>query len=418
MFTCENVVEIARKNSIKTLRLQFTDIFGVLKNVTLPISNLDRALAGQIYFDSAVVDGVVRCREQNIVFLPDVSTFAVFPWQPMEGATARFICDIGNLNGMPYPGCSRSILQQVLDEAEQMGFEIFVGADVQFYLFKIDNNNKLTTETYDREGFSDLSPVDLEETLRRDILLTLQDIGFDAGPSYHEAGPGQHKINIKPGNAMALADKLVTSRFILRAIARQHGLYATMMPKPVNGMPGSAMHFHFLSRHGGALQEAGHFIGGILNHTRANTAITNPLINSYKRLTPGDLIPMQVAWSEDNRNSVLRVVMNREGVTRIDVRNPDAACNPYLALAVIIKAGLDGIQKQLGLPPPRLHEERGDSLPRTMGEALREFDSNQLAKSVLGKYIYHIYARAKNEERERFQACVHPWELQEYLSIS
>ncbi|MTI84659.1 MAG: glutamine synthetase [Firmicutes bacterium] len=418
MFTCEDIVEKARENQVKTLCLQFTDIFGVLKNVTLPLTDLDRALAGQIYFDSSVVDGVVRRREQDIIFLPDISTFAIFPWQPMGRGMAGFVCDVCNLEEMPYQGCSRSVLQQVLDEAAKMGFEILVGADVQFYLFKINNSGKPITETHDRAGFCDMKPVNLGENLRRDILLSLRDIGLDAGPSYHEVGPGQHKIAFKTDNALALADKLVTSKFILRAIARRHGLYASMMPKPLNGRAGSAMIFHVFPCHRGFLREARHFIGGVLDHTRANTAITNPLINSYKRLMTGELTPMQVTWSEDNRNAVLRVMMNQGEVTRVDVRNPDPACNPYLALAVIIKAGLDGIQKQLELPSPQRHDERGALLPRTLGEALSEFDSNQLAKDVLGKYIYHIFAEAKSEEWERFQTHVHPWELQEYLTIS
>jgi len=275
------------------------------------------------------------------------------------------------------------------------------------------------------------------------MVLTLSEIGLDIGPSYHEAGPGQHKISVKPDNALAIADKLVTFKFILRTIAQRHGLYASLMPKPLNGMPGSALHLNFILYRRGSDslfnfdedqplqlgQEAGQFIGGVLAHTRANTAITNPLINSYKRLGPGEPTPRYVAWSENSRDSVLRVANHRGKLARVDMRNPDPACNPYLTLAVILKAGLEGILKQLPLPPPlaestfqikNYHRQgaRVGCLPCTLEEALRELASDQLARATLGEYMYRMFARAKSEEWARFQAFVHPWELNEYLFIS
>jgi len=439
MLTREEVLEKAKEERVKFLRLQFTDTFGALKNIAVTSEDLDRAMAGRIAFDSSVVDGVVSNNEQDIIFRPDISTFVVFPWRPRNEAVARFICDVANPDGTPYPGCSRSILKQVLDEAKQMGYEIWVGAEVEFYLFNIDENGNPTTNTHDRAGFCDLTPVDLGENARRDMVLTMEEMGLDIGFSHHETGPGQHGIALKLDNPLGIADKLVTFKFIVRTIAQRHGLHASLMPKPLNGMPGSALHFHILlrCRESGSFfnagenlqlhQEMGHFIGGILAHTRANTAITNPLINSYKRLAPSDLTPTYVAWSEESRNSVLRIVTHDGPGAMVEVRNPDPACNPYLALALILKAGLNGIRQQLTLPAPLCEntsqildqqnpEVRIARLPSTLEEALRELASDQLARATLGEYIYRTFARTKGEEWERFQLFVHPWELEEYLS--
>lgn len=440
MLTREDVLEKAKEDQVKFLRMQFTDTFGVLKNIAITSEDLERVLAGQISFDSSAVDGVINNHEQDINLLPDPSTFVVFPWRPREGAVARFICDVTDSDGSPYSGCSRNVLKKVLSEAARMGFEIIVGAEAQFYLFCTDNKGNPTTNTHDRAGFCDLTPVDLGENARRDIVLTLEEMGFGIGFSHHEVGPGQHEIALKPDNALAIADKLVTFKFIVRTIAQRHGLHASLMPKPLNGMPGSALHLHlFPQRMGNSSifdaerplsldREFGHFIGGVLAHTRANTAITNPLINSYKRLAPGDLTSTEIAWSEDSRNSVLRVVAHHDQKTRVEVRNPDPACNPYLALAVILKAGLNGIQRQLQPPPPldentfpiNEKQSRGlriDCLPRTLEEALRELASDQLTRATLGEYIYRRFAMVKGEEWERFQAFVHPWELKEYFSF-
>jgi glutamine synthetase len=439
MLTREDVLEKAKEEHVKFLRLQFTDTFGALKNIAVTTEDMERAMAGKISFDSSVVEGVVSNHEQDIIFRPDISTFVVFPWRPRNEAVARFICDVENPDGTPYPGCSRSVLKQVLDEANKMGFEIWVGAEVEFYLFNIDENGNPTTNTHDRAGFCDLTPVDLGENARRDMVLTMEEMGLDIGFSHHEMGPGQHGIALKLDNALSIADKLVTFKFIVRTIAQRHGLHASLMPKPLNGMPGSALYFHILLRRkeSGALldteqnlqlnQEIGHFIGGILAHTRANTAITNPLINSYKRLVPSERTPTYVAWSEESRNSVLRVVTRDGQVSRVDVRNPDPACNPYLALALTLKAGLNGIRQKLPLPGPLLEntsqligEQNPETsiahLPSTLEEALRELAADPLARATLGEYIYRTFARTKGEEWERFQLYVHPWELEEYLS--
>ncbi|HOV79962.1 MAG TPA: glutamine synthetase family protein [Bacillota bacterium] len=439
MLTREDVMEKAHENRVKFIRMQITDTFGMLKNIAVTSEDLEQILAGQVTFDSSVVDGVINSRERDIKLLPDLSTFVIFPWRPANGAVARFICDAVNPDGSPYAGCPRSVLKKVLGEAAQMGFEVSVGAEIEFYLFYTDDKGNPTIDTHDQAGFCDLTPVDLGENARRDIVLTLEEIGFEIGCSHHELGPGQHEIALKPDNALSLADKLVTFKFVVRTIAQRHGLHASLMPKPLNGMPGSGLHLHlFLHRReqdtlfdmeppSQLNREVEYFIGGILAHTRANTAITNPLINSYKRLATGSQTPLYVAWSEDSRNSVLRVYTGQGRKTGIEVRNPDPACNPYLALAVILKAGLHGIQQQL-LPPPQIgniyqindNQDRGvpvEFLPRSLEEALRELATDQLARATLGECIYRRFARAKGEELERFQSFVHPWELKEYFSF-
>ena len=438
MFTGEDVLEKAREERVKFIRMQITDIFGALKNIAVTSEDLERALAGLVTFDSSVVDGVINNKEQNIILRPDMSSFVVFPWRPREGAVARLICDVANPDGTPYPGCSCSVLKKILDEITRMGFEVLVGAEVEFYLFHTDSKGNPTTDTHDRAGFCDLTPVDLGENARRDMVLTLEEMGFSIGSSHHEVGPGQHEISLKPDIALATADKLVTFKFIVRTIAQRHGLYASLMPKPLNDRPGSALHLQlFLYRREAASfsdarepmqlsQEAGHFIGGVLAHARANTAITNPLINSYKRLVSGDHAPVYVAWSEDSRNTVLRVADHNGQGIRVELRSPDSACNPYLALAVILKAGINGILQRLPLPPPMAQScemmehsqhqwSRAARLPRTLEEALGELASNQVVRDTLGEYIYRNFSQAKVEEWERFQNFVHPWELKEYL---
>ncbi len=441
MLTRDDVLEKAVEERVKFLRLQFTDTFGCLKNIAVTSEDLERAMAGRVIFDSLAVDGLVSNIEQDIVLQPDLSTFVVFPWRPREQAVARFICDINNPDGTSNQGCSRTVLKRVLDEVAQMGLEVQVGAKVEFYLFHTDDNGNPTVSAHDSAGFCDLTPLDQGENARRDLVLTLEEMGYNIGSSNHEVGPGQQKVSLKPNKVLDTADKLVTFKFIVRTIAQRHGLYASFMPKPLNGMPGSALHLHLYLRHrreAGVFfddvksmendQVIGHFIGGVLNHASANTAITNPLVNSYKRLIHGDLTaPVYVSWSENSRNSVLRVIGRSGQKTRMEVRNPDPACNPYLALAVIIRAGLEGVRQKISQPsslPENIMQTynslgqgvRVACLPRNLDEALRELASDTLVRNILGEYIYRAYTKAKTEEWKRFQAVVHPWELDEYLS--
>ncbi len=441
MYTREDVLEKARESNVKFIRLQFTDIFGMLKNIAVTVEDLPRILAGEMIFDSSVVEGQVRNRERDIVLLPEPSTFVVFPWRPREGAVARLICDVANPDGTPYPGCSRNVLKKVLERAARRGFTARVGTEAEFYLFHTDEKGNPTTDTHDRAGFCDLTPVDQGENARRDMVLTLEEMDFEIGSSHHELGHGQHEIVLKQEHALGMADKVVTFKFVVRTIAQRHGLYASFMPKPINGMPGSALHWHIsLDRLGGGnalfaaaqpmglSDEARFFIGGMLAHIQAITALTNPTVNSYKRLVPGDLSPTYVAWSEHNRNTVIRVPAHRGEQTRVEVRNPDPACNPYLALASMIEAGMDGIARGAPPPPPvaenlfQMDNSQREALqvgclPRHLQEALDELEADQLIRETLGEYIYQRFAKAKRQEWERYQNNVHPWELREYLGI-
>jgi glutamine synthetase len=431
-------LEKVRDNQVKFLRFQFVDVFGVLKNIAVTSEDLDNFLAGRVAFENSVVDGVFDIREQDIILHPDLSTFMVFPWRPRDGAVARFLCNVVNFDGTPYPGCSRGVLKKVLEDASELGVEIWAGAKVEFYLFHTDNKGNPTTEAHDSGGYCDLTPLDMGENARRDMVLTMEEMGLDIGSSHHGVGPGQHGISLKPDKALAIADKLITLRFIVRTMAQRHGLHASFMPKPLNGRPGSGLHLHlFLRRREEVLfqenrqvssQEIQSFMGGILEHARSNTALTNPVINSYKRLLDADMaMPVYIGWTEDRRDSILRLVGKKGEEVGIEVRNPDSTCNPFLAMAAIIKAGLNGIGAKTTPPPPlaekvlmenesQLQGERAARLPGTLEEALRELKADQLIRATLGEHICGRFFRAKAKEWERFQKFVHPWELKEYLS--
>lgn len=438
-FGRQGVLDKAKEFNVKFIRLQFTDILGAFKNIAITVEDLERALNGQIMFDSSAVEGFVSNRKNDIYLYPDPSTFEIFPWRPRDGAVARLICDVVNPDGTPYPECSRNVLKRVLAEAADMGYKIQLGSRVEFYLLHTDEKGNPTTETHDRAGLCDLTPLDLGENARRDMVLTLEEMGFGIGSSYHEMGHGQQEIAMKPDFALSSADKLVTFKFVVRTIAQRHGLYASFMPKPIAEMPGSSLNWSvFLYRNGANAfydaeeplqlsKEVMGFIGGMLAKARANALITNPLVNSYKRLADGNFAPAQLAWSEHNRNSIIRVV--RQGQeTRIDVRNPDPACNPYLALAVMIKAGMEGIIQ--GIQPPAPMEDELDQtnnccpavqgvtrLPGHLQEALQELANDRLLRSTLGENIYQRFVEIKRQEWDRYQNTIHPWELMEYLSV-
>ncbi|HHW43581.1 MAG TPA: glutamine synthetase, partial [Desulfotomaculum sp.] len=357
--TGEDVLHKAREYNVKFIRLQFTDIFGVFKNIAITVEELPRALEGRVMFDGSVIEGFVRNRESDIYLLPDPSTFVIFPWRPREGAVARLICDILAPQGEPYGACSRAVLKRALARAGRMGLEFRVGAQVEFFLFHTDAQGKPTVVTHDRAGFCDLTPVDLGENARRDMVLTLEEMGFNVSSSHHEIAPGQHEIFLKEDDALAVADTMATFKFVVRTIAQRHGLHASFMPRPLAGCNGSGMHLHqFLWRDGqnafydpagehGLSELAYRYIAGLIAHAGGLTAIANPLVNSYKRLLPTDLAPVLAAWSEENRSTMIRVPAQREGGTRVVLRSPDPTANPYLVLAVSLAAGLDGIGRGL-----------------------------------------------------------------------
>ncbi|WP_338819768.1 Glutamine synthetase [Moorella thermoacetica] len=433
------VLQQAEEWGVKFVRLQFTDIFGVLKNVAIPVDQLPKALNNELMFDGSSIEGFVRIEESDMYLRPDPDTFVVFPWRPHEGSVARLICDVYNPDGTPFAGCPRSTLKRVMAEAAEMGFTMNAGPEAEFFLFHTDADGRPTLETQDRAGYFDLTPVDLGEDARRDMVLTLEQMGFEIEASHHEVAPGQHEIDFKYAEALTTADRIATFKFVVRTIAQRHGLHATFMPKPIYGINGSGMHANLsLSKDGknafddpsdelGLSQVAYHFIAGIMAHARALTAVTNPTVNSYKRLVPGYEAPVYIAWSPRNRSPLIRVPAKRGASTRIEVRHPDPSCNPYLALAVLLKAGLDGIKKGLTPPPPtdknifamtpaELRAEGIGVLPGSLEEALAALEQDEVIREALGPHIYERLTLAQKMECEEYRTRVHQWEIDQYLT--
>ncbi len=437
----EEVLERVKELDVRFIRLQFTDILGVIKNVDIPVEQLPKALEGGILFDGSSIEGFVRIEESDMLLKPDPATFALFPWQEQgEGATARLICDVYDADGTPFIGDPRGTLKRVLAEAEAMGYQMMVGPEPEFFLFHREADGRPTTQTNDQASYFDLGPVDRGEECRRDCVMALQKMGFEIEASHHEVAPGQHEIDFKYADALQTADNIATFRFVVRTIALQHGLHASFMPKPIAGINGSGMHLHqSLFKDGqnafyepdapdGISELCMQYIAGLLEHARAFTAICNPLINSYKRLVPGYEAPVYIAWSQENRSPLVRIPARRGLSTRIELRSPDPSCNPYLALAVTLAAGLDGIKRGLKPPEPvkgniyrMLPEEREaegiESLPSSMYEAIRELQADPVIQEALGPHIYRNFVEAKLIEWDIYRAQVHQWELDQYLSI-
>lgn len=437
--TKQDVLRRVEELNVKFIRLQFTDILGIIKNVAIPVEQLEKALDGQLMFDGSSIEGFVRIEESDMLLRPDPNTFAIFPWKPRDVATARLICDVYNPDGTPFEGCPRNTLKRVIAEAQKMGFTMNVGPEPEFFLFARDPEGKATTRTHDQAGYFDLSPVDLGEHARRDMVLALEEMGFEIEASHHEVAPGQHEIDFKYADALTTADNIATFRFVVRTIALQHGLHATFMPKPIFGINGSGMHCHqslFRGDENAFYDPAGeyelsevalYYLGGIMRHVRGFTAITNPLVNSYKRLVPGYEAPVYIAWSERNRSPLIRVPARRGRGTRLEVRSPDPSCNPYLALAVMLKAGLDGIKNRI-MPPPPVNRniytmtpqerlEMGiDSLPGSLAEAVDELEKDEVIAEALGDHIFNHFIRAKRIEWDVYRTQVHEWEIEQYLT--
>ncbi|GAB6932144.1 type I glutamate--ammonia ligase [Calditerricola satsumensis] len=438
-YTRDDILKLAKEENVRFIRLQFTDLFGTLKNVEIPVSQLPKALDNKIMFDGSSIEGFVRIEESDMYLYPDPDTWVVFPWSAKEGRVARLICDVHLPDGTPFPGDPRGILKRVLKEAQDLGFTTMnVGSEPEFFLFKLDENGRPTMDLNDKGGYFDLAPVDLGENCRRDIVVTLDQMGFEVEASHHEVAPGQHEIDFKYADAVTAADNIITFKLVVKNIARQHGLHATFMPKPIFGVNGSGMHTHLSLFVGdknafydetdelGLSQVARHFLAGILEHARGFTAITNPTVNSYKRLVPGYEAPVYVAWSVQNRSPLVRIPASRGQSTRIEVRSPDPSCNPYLALAVMLKAGLDGIKNKLPLPPAvdrniyvMSEAERRDlgieSLPGTLKEALECLKQDPVICDALGEHALTHFIEAKEIEWNLFCVQVHPWEREQYL---
>ena len=439
-YTKQDIIRIVEEEDVEFIRLQFTDMFGTLKNVAITSSQLEKALNNECMFDGSSIEGFVRIEESDMYLYPDLDTFVIFPWRPQQGKVARIICDIYTADRKPFEGDPRYALKKAVADAESMGYRFDVGPECEFFLFNQDEDGQPTTMSTERAGYFDLGPVDLGENARRDMVLTLEDMGYEIEASHHEVAPAQHEIDFKYDEALKTADNIMTFKLAVKTIAKRHGMFASFMPKPKYGVNGSGMHVNMsLSKEGrnifddpdgenGLSREAYWFIGGIMNHMRAMTAITNPLVNSYKRLVPGYDAPVCVAWSAHaNRSALIRIPSSRgEDSTRIELRCPDSAVNPYLALAACLAAGLDGIKKEM-TPPASVdcnvfamtdEEIRTlgiEELPQTMGEALEAFEDSTFAREVLGDHIYTKYLEAKSAEWKKFRAEVTDWEVQEYL---
>jgi len=433
-------MRLAQEEDVRYIRLQFTDLLGVIKNVEIPSSQLPKALDNKMMFDGSSIEGFVRIEESDMYLVPDLDTWVVFPWGNEHGKVARLICDIYNPDGTPFEGDPRYILKRALKEAEEMGYTAFnVGPEPEFFLFKLDEKGEPTLDLNDQGGYFDFAPLDLGENCRRDIVLTLEKMGFEIEASHHEVAPGQHEIDFKYANALHAADQILTFKLVVKTVAHKHGLHATFMPKPLYGVAGSGMHanqslfrgnqnvFFDESDELGLSETAKHYLAGILLHARGFTAITNPLVNSYKRLVPGYEAPCYVAWSAKNRSPLIRIPSSRGVSTRIEVRSPDPATNPYLALAVMLKAGLDGIKNKLAAPPAidrniyvmneEEREENGiSSLPATLKEAIECLKADSVICEALGEHALIHFIEAKEIEWDMFRTRVHDWEREQYMS--
>jgi glutamine synthetase len=440
-FTREDIKRLAAEENVKFIRLQFTDILGTIKNVEIPVSQLEKALDNKMMFDGSSIEGFVRIEESDMYLYPDLNTWVVFPWTAEKGKVARLICDIYTPEGEPFAGDPRNNLRRVLKEMEDLGFTNFnLGPEPEFFLFKLDQKGEPTLELNDQGGYFDFAPTDLGENCRRDIVLELEEMGFEIEASHHEVAPGQHEIDFKYADALTACDQIQTFKLVVKTIARKHGLHATFMPKPLYGVNGSGMHMNLsLFTNGvnsfyeptGDLEmsdTARQFIAGILKHAPNFTAVTNPTVNSYKRLVPGYEAPCYVAWSARNRSPLIRIPASRGLSTRVEVRSVDPAANPYLAMAVLLKAGLDGIKNKLTPPAPvdrniyvMSKEERIEEgiidLPATLVQALDQLKSDEVIVAGLGEHIFEHFIEAKEIEWDMFRTVVHPWEREQYMSM-
>ncbi len=436
--THQDILYEAREENIKFVRLQFVDVLGLPKNVEIPIKRLERALEEGVNFDGSSIQGFVRIEESDMKLLLDPETFMVCPWEQQD-LVARIICDVTSAENTGFEGCPRTNLKRVLNEVAQEGYTFKIGTEAEFFIFQRDEMGK--PYTHDRGSYFDLLPFDQEEKLRRDMVIALDELGFNIEAAHHEVAPGQHEIDFEYSDALRVADNLITLKLAVKTLAIQNGYVATFMPKPMYGVAGSGMHTHLslfqneenafydASREDGLSAVARGFIAGLLQHAPAVTAVTNPLVNSYKRLVPGFEAPVYVAWAERNRSPLIRVPPQRGEGTRAELRNPDPACNPYLAFATILYAGRDGITKGLdpGKPCNKVNlyeitsEERVAwgirNLPRNLGEALDEFEKDQVIREALTPHIVDFYLAAKRSEWEAFQVMVHPWEVERYMDI-
>ncbi len=440
--TKEEIKKIIEKENVHFFRLQFCDINGFMKNVAVPHSQIEKALDGKIMFDGSSIDGFVRIHESDMYLKPDYNTFCVMPWRNKDGiATARIICNVYKADETPFEGCPRGNLKRVLDEAKELGYTMNVGTEAEFFLFERDGNGDSTTKTHDKAGYFSVDPEDSGINCRREIIDTLVAMGFEVEASHHEVANGQHEVNFKYADALESADNTITFKWVVKTIAKQHNLHATFMPKPIFGINGSGMHTNqslfnldgsnaFVDESDPLLlsKVAYQYLAGAIKNARGFAAVTNPLVNSYKRLVPGYEAPVYLAWSASNRSALIRIPASRGVSTRVEIRCPDPTCNPYLAFAMMLNSGLDGVKNQL-TPPPSIDSnifsmtdaEKVDAgiinMPASLKEALEELKVNPIAKETLGDHIFEKYIANKEMEWDKFRTAVTDWELTEYLDI-
>ncbi len=439
-YTKEDIIKMVNEDDIKFIRMQFTDIFGQLKNVAITASQIEKAVNNQIMIDGSSIEGFVRIQESDQCLHPDLDSFTILPWRSQYGRVARLICDVYNPDGTPFVGDPRFVLKKVLKKAADMGYMFNVGPECEFFLFQTNERGNPITRTDDEAGYFDLGPLDRGESTRREICMTLEDMGFEIEASHHEVAAGQHEIDFRYAEALKAADNIMTFKMAVKSLAQKNGQHATFMPKPIFGINGSGMHTNMsLFRDGknafydesgpkGLSKEAYGFIAGLLKHVRGMCAVTNPLVNSYKRLVPGYEAPCYLAWSASNRSALIRIPATRGQSTRVELRNPDPSCNPYLALAVCLAAGLDGIEK--GLTPPAeiteniysmdaaARDRHGiASLPGSLEEAIEELKKDELMGQTLGEHVFTQYIIGKAAEWDEYRVQVSNWELDKYFVI-
>ena len=438
-YTKEDIIRKVRDEDVEFIRLQFTDIFGQLKNVAITASQIEKAVNNQIMFDGSSIEGFVRIDESDQYLYPDLDSFTIFPWRPSHGKVARLICDVYNPDGTPFKGDPRNVLKWTLQKAKDMGFDAFnVGPEAEFFLFQTDEEGLPTTRTNDEAGYFDLGPLDHGESTRREICMALETMGFEIEASHHEVAQGQHEIDFKYDDALRTADNIMTFKLAVKTLAQKNGLHATFMPKPIFGINGSGMHTNmslfkdgknaFYDQDGprGLSKTAYSFIAGLLAHVKGFAAVTNPLVNSYKRLVPGYEAPCYLAWSASNRSALIRIPAARGQATRVELRSPDPSCNPYLSLAVCLAAGLDGIEKGMEAPEEITEnifamdqserEANGiESLPGSLEEAIKAMQKDQLILDTLGEHVASNYISGKMKEWDEYRTRVSSWEREKYI---
>lgn len=434
-YTREEVLQMAEEEDVEFIRLQFTDMFGALKNIAITARELPRVLNDGYIIDGSWIAGVAEETEPDLYLYPDPDTFTILPWRPQQGKVARMLCDLYSADGTPYTNSSRYILQRVSQRAGKEGYTCFIDPECEFFLFHSDDNGMPTTLTHEKAGYLDMSPLDLGENARRDMVLSLEDMGIEVESSHHEIAPAQHEIDFKNGEVNQMADRIMTFKMTVRTIAKRHGLHATFMPKPRTDADGSGMHIRFSvfkdgrnifecrENHKDLSEEAYYFIGGLLAHSREMALITNPLVNSYKRLVPGYKAPTELTWTRNNQNSLVRIPLARKGDTKIELRSPDAASNPYLVFAVCLAAGLDGIYKKISPTESSNCSEKenadqmaaAENLPENLKEAIELFEQSSWMEEILGKDFCEKYAASKKKEWLKYTRQVTDWEVENYL---